>query len=104
MVAVAASGVRGYAGLGVFVSLPIIQLVYSFQFLKQPVFVTVSSAILVSMAAHFLSMAAIEYGGFSLGLDYYGYFDFLVIYALFSVILWESIYASVPKLRNGNTI
>ena len=33
MVAVAVSGSRGYAGLGPFMSLPIIQLVYSFPFL-----------------------------------------------------------------------
>lgn len=104
MVAVALSGSRGYAGLGPFMSLPIIQLVYSFVLVRRPVYLAILTAALVAIVSHLLAMAAIESKLVTLGLDHYGYFDFLVIYILCSIMLWELAHASFAKLHNENTI
>ena len=104
MVAVALSGSRGYAGMGPFVLLPIIQLVYSFVFIKNSAYLAVLASVLISIVAHFLSISVIENNVLVIGIDRYGYFDFLLIYIVCSIVLWELAYASVSRFHNENSI
>ena len=104
MVAIVITGSRGAAGLGMLISLPLIQLIFSFRFIKTSTIKTLLIVIVVSAITHFSSLYATQVWELRLGLDYYGYFDFLVIYALFSIVTWEVINASISKIRKNKNI
>lgn len=98
ILAVAALGHRGYAAVGLFLSLPLIQLVLSFRLLNASVAVKIAAALLTATVAYFSSLAAMEYGLVQLGLDHYGFFDLLLLYLVISIVMWEITHAIVSRL------
>jgi len=104
MAAVIITGSRGSAGLGMLIGLPIIQLIFSFKLIKTSTIKTLLIVIVVSAITHFSSLYVTQVWELRLGLDYYGYFDFLVIYALFSIVTWEVINVSISKIEKNKNI
>lgn len=102
MASVAISGERGYAGLITLIALPVIQLTFSFKFVDTSIIRTVLIAIVVSTITHFASLAAKEVEELRLGLDHYGYLDFLVIYIIISILAWEVVRASISMFKSKN--
>ena len=100
MIAIAITGSRTAAGLGLVIAPPIVQLIFSFKFVNASTLTKIILTLVVSTVVYFSSLAAIELGKFKIGLDHYGYFDFLVIYTLFSILLWEVIHVSMSKFKN----
>lgn len=99
MVAIIITGSRGAAGPGMLIALPIIQLIFSFKLIKTNTIITLIIAIVVSAITHFSSLYVTQVWELRLGLDYYGYLDFLVIYTIFAVVTWEVINTSIKKIN-----
>ena len=98
-VAISIAESRSYAGLGLIISPPIIQLVFSLKFLETSTFIKIISTFIVSVVAYFSSLAVIEFGWMNIGIDRYGYFDFLIAYTFFSILLWEIIKVLISKMK-----
>ena len=99
VIAIYITGSRAYAGLGLVIFPPIVQLIFSFKFVNTSTLIKIILTALVSIITYLSSMAVIEFGLFNIGLDRYGYFDFLVLYALLSILVWEIIHTSMLKLK-----
>lgn len=99
MLTVAITGTRETAGLGAIIALCCIQLLYSYVFLRASIAINVIFAGLVSAAVTFLSFAVYETGRFKLGLDHYGFYDFILLYVIFSILLWEFVHLCIRLFR-----
>jgi len=94
------TGSRAYAGLSLVISPPIVQLVFSFKFVNTSTLITIILTALVSIIVYLLSLALITFGWFTIGFDRYGYFDFLVLYSLLSIVVWELMYKLMLKMKS----
>ncbi len=102
IIAVALTEERGYAGLGLFLALPVAQLIFAFLFLRAGALINLVSAALVTPAAYFAALFAVEASYLRIVHDFYGVFDFLIAHLLVSVMLWECVHFSISRLRSGH--
>ena len=89
ILSVAISGSRGAAGIGLFLGPLFGHLLVSYRLIDLSIIIKIILAIVITAIVTTATIAIIEYGGVKLGLDYYGYLDFLVIYLTLSVLCWE---------------
>lgn len=90
-IAIASTGERGYGGLGMFIALPVAQGLFEFLCVRQSLLTGLACVSMVSLLAYFGALAAVEVYQVRLVHDFYGVFDFLVVYTLISLAFWESI-------------
>lgn len=89
MLVITISGMRSTAALSLVFVPPILQFVFAFKFTNLSLIKKIILSMVISIIMYFVSLALIEFNQFKIGIDQYGYFDFLIIYSLLSVLLWE---------------
>lgn len=93
------SGYRVSASFGIIFLLPIIQVVFTYRLLSSIMLTKLIVSVLSSVSVYFISILVINYFEINFGFGYYGYVEFLIMYSMLSVILWE-ISFRVPQVFN----
>lgn len=91
-IAIAATGERGYGGLGLMIALPLGQAVYGLLVARLGVWLGVGGAVLANVAGFFGARTLVEVYQVRLVHDFYGLFDLLSVYWLISLACWEVLY------------
>jgi hypothetical protein len=85
--------------LGLLTGLFLIQLAFSFFFLKSGILVNVVAAtivvILASLTTHLITALELRSG-----IDHYGFYDVITAYFFSATLFWESLYHILRKLSN----
>ncbi len=87
----------------VIIAFSILNILYTFLFLKLHIILNILSSIAVAYISLFAALAYVDYGYYPKNSDPYGIVTAITCIALFSIILWEIIYQLKIKRTPANT-
>jgi len=88
-IAIMVSGTREIFAIGLLLGPLVTLLIFNHKLNKKSILIKLFLTLLLLITAFYSTLLITEVGGVKLGLDYYGYFDFLVIFSFILIILLE---------------